>query len=106
MSVNGDKTKLVPGTYVKGKIFTENSFSYALPEDAVIQDGYKNYIFSVKKESNKWAFKPVEVIIGAKENEWVEVKPLNKIPKGTKFTYNKAYYLMAHMKKEETEHSH
>jgi cobalt-zinc-cadmium efflux system membrane fusion protein len=92
---------LVPGMYVRGRIAVGNTRSAALPEAAIAKDGDKFFIFSAEEEGDAWSFKPVEIIPGTKEGEWVEVKILKNLPKKNRFAYNNAYYLMAEMKKGE-----
>ena len=62
--------------------------------------------FAVEKEDENWAFKPLEVITGEKDGNWIAVTFSEEISANTKFTYNNAYYLIAEMKKGETEHAH
>lgn len=101
---------LIPGMYINGHIITEDVETYALPESAVVKEGDKYYIFTAKKEQDhgetEWAFQPLEVNVGGIDNGWIEIKPLADLPEGSQVAYNNAYYLMAEMKKSETEHSH
>ena len=62
-------------------------------------------MFSGEKENDDWSFKPVEVIVRAKDGNWVAIKFTEEIEENTKFAYNNAYYLMAEMKKGEAEHA-
>ncbi|MGY5851790.1 efflux RND transporter periplasmic adaptor subunit [Salegentibacter sp. F14] len=97
--------KLVPGMYVRGRIAVDNQRTTALPESAIVREGGKFYAFTAE-EGGAWSFRPVEVIIGTDEGEWVEVKLLKDLPENTGFAYNNAYYLMAEMQKGEGGHSH
>ena len=101
---------LIPGMYISGHIITEDVESYALPEEAVIKEGDKYFIFAGEEitegENKEWVFHPIEVNIGGTDNGWVEIKPLQPIPTKMTVAYNNAYYLMAEMKKSETGHSH
>ncbi len=101
---------LIPGMYISGHIITEDVESYALPEEAVIKEGDKYFIFAGEEitegENKEWVFHPIEINIGGTDNGWVEIKPLQPIPTEMTVAYNNAYYLMAEMKKSETEHSH
>lgn len=102
-----NKTKtLIPGMYITGKIQIENNETTALPESAITNDGDKFYVFKAEKEDDKWAFTPIEVLIGVKDDNWVEVKFTEELEADVKFAYNNAYYLIAEMKKGESEHSH
>ena len=96
--------------YISGQIQTTDSKTLALPEAAVVREGDKYFIFTASKESNEgkveWTLKPLEVIVGEKDNGWMEIKLLEVLKKGTKVSLNGAYYLLAEMKKGENEHEH
>lgn len=102
--------ELIPGMYVQGKIYTENVLSYAIPEEGLVREGDKYFIFSAKKEQDhdeeQWAFEPIEVVPGISEDGWVEIKLLTPLEPATKIAWNNAYNLIAEMKKGEAEHSH
>ncbi|MGS2741419.1 efflux RND transporter periplasmic adaptor subunit [Sinomicrobium sp. M5D2P17] len=118
-SLEGDKEPFVPGMFVEGLIAVENMKTIALPELAVVEDEGKKYIF-IKKESTgdieedkvkdagqeKWAFTRMEIITGGTMEGWIEIKPLDTIPGKAEVVTEGAYYLLAEMKKGETEHSH
>ncbi len=104
--IENKKGNLIPGMYIQGRIQVTNVKTMALPESAIIKEGDKFFVFSVKKENEDWSFKPVEVILGAKDGNWIAVQFSKKIESNTKFAYNNAYYLIAEMKKGETEHEH
>jgi len=57
-------------------------------------------------KEGKYTFKMIEVITGISNNNYTEVKLLKELPKNTKIVANGAYFLLAEMKKGETEHSH
>ncbi|KJD33787.1 hemolysin D [Tamlana nanhaiensis] len=97
---------LIPGMYIQGKIQTNNALKEALPESAIVKNGDRFYVFINEKEGDNWAFKPIEVITGEKDNNWIAVTFKETPPKNTYFAYNNAYYLIAEMKKGEAEHSH
>ncbi|UKN01966.1 efflux RND transporter periplasmic adaptor subunit [Paracrocinitomix mangrovi] len=100
---------LIPGMYVRGRIATNNQQTLAMPEDAVILEDDKNYIFKVshhQEGGDEWIFKPVEVIVGERTNGWVEVSLIEELPSKTRFAMNNAYTLISEMKKEEAEHDH
>ncbi|MBE63579.1 MAG: efflux transporter periplasmic adaptor subunit, partial [Flammeovirgaceae bacterium] len=46
-------------------------------------------------------FVPEEIIVGAMDNGWIEVKLLQPLEEGTTVAWNNAYYLLAEMKKGE-----
>ncbi|MFN4764534.1 efflux RND transporter periplasmic adaptor subunit [Gillisia sp. Q332] len=97
---------LVPGMYVSGRIAVDNQRSTALPESAIVRDGEKFYAFTAEEEGDAWSFKPVEIITGTEQGNWVEIKLLKDLPKETRIAFNNAYYLMAEMQKGEGGHSH
>ena len=101
---------LIPGMYIRGRIMTDELQSYVLPEKGIVREGDKHFIFQVSEEQDhgekEWVFKPVEIIIGSKDEQWVEVKLLESLQEETLFAWNNAYYLMAEMKKGEAEHEH
>lgn len=97
---------LVPGMYVRGRIAVDNQRTTALPESAIIRDGEKFYAFTAEEEGDAWSFKPLEIVTGTEQGEWVEIKLLQNVPGPTRFVYNNAYYLMAEMQKGEGGHSH
>lgn len=108
--IESKKGLLLPGMYISGQIQTTDSKTLALPEAAVVREGDKYFIFTASKESNEgkveWTLKPLEVIVGEKDNGWMEIKLLEVLKKGTKVSLNGAYYLLAEMKKGENEHEH
>ena len=97
--IENKKGNLIPGMYIKGKIQVDNTITKALPESAIIKDGDRFFVFSVKKEN-------IEVLLGVMDENWIEVKFINEIEKNSKIAYNNAYYLIAEMNKGETEHEH
>jgi cobalt-zinc-cadmium efflux system membrane fusion protein len=104
--IENKKGNLIPGMYIQGRIQVESSETMALPESAIIKEGDKFFVFSVEKENKDWSFKPVEVILGQKDNNWIALQFTEEIERNTKFAFNNAYYLIAEMKKGETEHEH
>lgn len=148
---------LIPGMYISGHFHADENYSRTLPEDAVVGDGTKSYIFIQDEESadhddhaeaedqhdeveshvghdheaeslaeqsidaesheghdheneepehDEMAFRMVEVITGSSDEGYVEVKLLDSLDEHSKIVQNAAYYLLADMKKGETEHKH
>ncbi|MGZ0016793.1 efflux RND transporter periplasmic adaptor subunit [Yeosuana sp. AK3] len=139
---------LIPGMYVSGHIHTDENTTRTLPNDAVVSEGTKSYIFildeSVEAEEHEghkdeavaedeghdheaeenqeehsgeagheneeaghvMAFRMVEVITGMQESGYTEIKLLSPLADNIQIVMNAAYYLLADMKKEETEHEH
>lgn len=108
--IKGHINHLIPGMYVQGKIHITNTQSPALPEEAIVREGDRYFIFAGNKKTGEhgteWAFKPIEVVLGEKDGTWVAVSLLQPLAEGASVAWNNAYYLMAEMKKGEAEHSH
>ena len=119
---------LIPGMYVSGHIHAEENYVRTLPNDAVVTEGTKSYIFildksvtrdekeDTKKESpdipkfetnsQTLGFKMVEVLAGMQEGNYTEINLLDSLPESANVVMNAAYYLLADIKKNETEHEH
>ncbi|HHH53716.1 MAG TPA: efflux RND transporter periplasmic adaptor subunit [Bacteroidetes bacterium] len=136
--INGDVNGLIPGMYITGHLHTDGKYTRTLPNDAIVTEGTKSYIFVLDNETlesmehddennneheaseehdheeeseheieeGRLAFKMVEIITGDKEDKYTEVKLIKPLPKDAKIVMNVAYYLLADMKKEETDHEH
>ncbi|RLD68106.1 MAG: efflux RND transporter periplasmic adaptor subunit [Bacteroidetes bacterium] len=146
-NINESKEDLIPGMYITGHLHTDEKYTQTLPDDAIVYEGTKSYIFVLldsdkeshnheveeedhedhgheaeelsheghkheaeeaehEEHSEKMTFRMVEVMIGSKDDGYTEVKLIETLPKNTKIVLNAAYYLLADMKKEETEHEH
>lgn len=119
---------LIPGMYITGHIHTNDHYTMALPNDAVVTEGTKSYIFVVDnkaliemheeeeaageehheahEDEHPMAFRMVEVIPGQKDENYTEIKLIDSLPNNTKVVMNAAYYLLSDMNKGETEHQH
>lgn len=109
--IQEDTENLVPGMFINGRIIIGiGTEVLALPEEAIIEEEGKSYIFMAieneKNGENEWSFKAVEVITGEENEGWVEIKLLELLPPDAQFAWNNAYYLISEMKKGETEHGH
>ena len=108
--IEGEKGNLLPGMYVRGRIYTEQSRVTALPDAAVVREGNSYFIFTAERiedgDNSEWHFDPVEVKIGKSDDGWKEIKFLNPIGEKTLVAWNNAYYLYSEMKKHEAEHDH
>lgn len=107
-SIDNKKGYLIPGMYINGHIITEEKKAPALPEEAIIEENGRSYIFRAQKEEehNEWAFTPIEIKKGMSYEGWVAIHLLDSLPKGSQIALNNAYYLISEMKKGQTEHSH
>ncbi len=101
---------LIPGMYINGKILTDGDQVNALPQEAIIQEDEKPYIFIaelIQEEGlAEWTFTPMEVRTGMSNEGWVEIKLLKEMSKQTKVAWNNAYYLISELKKGSLEDDH
>ncbi|MFB9052366.1 efflux RND transporter periplasmic adaptor subunit [Formosa undariae] len=104
--IKNEKGHLIPGMYIKGKIQVNEAASLAIPEHAIFKEGDRFFVFKAEQEEAEWKFEPLEVIPGAKDDNWQAVTFLETPDKTTKFALNNAYYLSAEMKKSSAGHSH
>jgi cobalt-zinc-cadmium efflux system membrane fusion protein len=96
--------------FVKGQSAIDDIKVLALPEDAVVREGDRFYIFSVKLDEShnakEWQFTPIEVTTGQTEAGWTEIRPLKTLDSNLVFAYKNAFYILSELKKGEAEHSH
>ncbi len=124
--INEQVSGLIPGMYISGHLHTDEKYTRALPNDAIVTEGTKSFIFILDNqaleerekdepaneeihtdnednaEENSMAFRMVEVIPGLKDDGYTEIHLINSLPDNTQVVLNTAYYLLADMKKEET----
>ena len=108
--IDNEEGYLLSGMYARGRIIVSDEKTLALPEDAVIREGDRKYIFSVEQQQHdgeiQWMFVPHEVVTGIASDGWLEVRPLKELAPDMKFAWNNSYYLLAEWKKGESEHGH
>ena len=144
--INEKTSRLLPGMYISGHLHTDEKYTTTLPDDAIVAEGTKSFIFildehalaetahdehnheveegehehdehagneehsheneTAHEDEGKKAFRMVEVITGQKDEGYTEVHLVNSLPGDVQVVLNAAYYLLADMKKEETEHEH
>jgi len=104
--INKTNEFLIPGMYISARINTGESKVPALPESAIVAEGEKKFIFAASEHAKdgkkEWKFQMIEVRTGIQDDDWVEVHPFEKLPKGTKVVKNNAYYLISEIKKGQT----
>ncbi|MDE5423686.1 efflux RND transporter periplasmic adaptor subunit [Ancylomarina sp. DW003] len=135
-TIDANYQELIPGIFITGKIITGEEELLAIPEEAVVVEGDKSFIFILdndheeeghehggngdghKEEKDhdhgekghdggeKVSLKMIEVLTGVKDRGYIEVKPLVKLDSEALIAQNAAYYLLSEMKKGEAEHSH
>ncbi|MBL7780802.1 MAG: efflux RND transporter periplasmic adaptor subunit [Saprospiraceae bacterium] len=96
------------GTYVEGRIEISGTGVEALPKEAVVKDGTQDFIIVVeeKEASGNIRFKKIPVTVGAMNDAFVEVKPLEALPGGTQIVLKGAFYVAAQGKVGEDGHGH
>lgn len=104
--IENEEDVLISGTYCRGRIITDDVKTAAMPEEAVIREGNRKYIFKASRLEGEWEFKPVEVITGIASDSWLEIRLMEDLPENTPFAYNSAYYILSEWKKGEEGHGH
>ncbi|MFC0876196.1 efflux RND transporter periplasmic adaptor subunit [Saccharicrinis sp. FJH2] len=103
---------LIPGLYISGHIHTDAQSTPALPNDAIVSEGTKSFIFikadedGDSHEEKGTEFKMIEVVAGRQDGDFTAIKLIDSVPENAEVVLNAAYYLLADMNKEETEHEH
>lgn len=109
-----DRTGTIPsggftdGTYVEGRIELSGKGVDALPKEALVKDGTQDFILVVEeKEANgNIRFKKVPVTVGAMNDAFAEVKPMEALPAGTQVVLKGAFFVAAQGKVGEDGHGH
>lgn len=115
--VINDKTGLIEGMNVTARISLGENVYPAVPDEAIVSNNGKDYIFVLTDEKNETHeeehkheedeehsaqvpatnFKRIQVIRGASDVGYTEIKPVVKIAAGTKIAVKGAFFLMAKM---------
>ena len=78
--VEGDKQGLISGMNVTGVISLDKETAPAVPNDAIVEDSGKSYIFVVTHTDNKeTTFEKIEVAKGASESGYTAIAPVKPI---------------------------
>lgn len=106
----GTATKLIPGMYVTGTVRKGIHAVPAVPQKAVAGSEGKHYIFVLERTEagdggKAYHFRRTEVMTGAEELGYVQVKPLTPLPAHATIVTAGAFYLSS-MLGEEAEHAH
>lgn len=102
VSIDGNHSGLVTGMYLCGKIASDTASLLAIPEEGVVDNEGKSYIFTAKSNKDSWNFHPVEVKKGRTEGGFVEISLVDQQKGETLWALDNAYYLISEMKKAET----
>ncbi len=123
--VINDKTGLIEGMSVTARISLGENLYQAVPDEAIVNNGGKDYIFiltdkngEAKHEGNDHAdeerhkelpetiFERVQIIHGASDVGYTEIKPIVNIPANTRIVVKGAFFLMAKMTNAGEAHEH
>ncbi len=102
--------KLIPGMYVTGLINVGKRKTDAVPNDAIVSNEGKKYIFVLEKEADEegvktYHFERVEVLTGISELGYTQITPVNRLEEGVTIVKTNAFYL-ASMSTDHGEHGH
>lgn len=100
-SIDEKTEMLLPGMYVEARIQVDNYEAYALPEEAVVNNGEDHFIFI---ETEKNHFKQIAVKTGATDMGYIEILPLEKLTPQSRIVTKGAYYLLSQLTKGEGGH--
>ncbi|WPU91221.1 efflux RND transporter periplasmic adaptor subunit [Mucilaginibacter sabulilitoris] len=90
------KNNLIQGMYVSALINIGKQDVAAVPTDAVVKSGGKEYIYYLKKtQGETFAFDQAEVVSGAADLGYTEVKLVTSLPKDIKIVTKGAYYILS-----------
>ncbi|MFN0189234.1 MAG: efflux RND transporter periplasmic adaptor subunit [Bacteroidia bacterium] len=120
---NNKHLELIPGIFISALIHVASNNVTAVPAEAVIRAGEKQYVFVVndllcsapavkgkdpyKVKDSKGniiplAYRMIEVKTGTEANEMIEVIPMSEITSTAQLVIKGAYYLMSALKSGET----
>ncbi|OSZ78153.1 hypothetical protein CAP35_07775 [Chitinophagaceae bacterium IBVUCB1] len=127
--VINDKTGLIEGMSVTARISLGQNVYQAVPDEAIVNNGGKDYIFiltdkkveahsevqegddhgeedGAHKELPQTNFERIQIIRGASDVGYTEIKPIVNIPPNTKIVIKGAFFLMAKMTNAGEAHEH
>lgn len=95
---NRQHKNLIPGMYVTALISIGSHPVPAVPVEAVVRSGGRQYIYIVTGEEapsgkTSYSFKKAEVTTGVMELGYIEIKPMNSLPANAKAALKGAFYL-------------
>jgi cobalt-zinc-cadmium efflux system membrane fusion protein len=88
-----DKT-LIPGMFMNAELNVQSTQAKVLPEEAIVRFENKKYVYEVKDKNN---FEMLEVSLGETQNNFTEIKSLNKAG-AKRYVTKGAYTLLMKMK--------
>ena len=104
--VEGDKQGLINGMNVTGVISLDKQTAPAVPNEAIVEDAGKSYIFLVTHTSDKeTSFEKVEVVKGASESGYTAIAPVKPLDPKQLIATRGAFFINATLVNA-GEHSH
>ena len=102
-------TNLLPGLYVEGRIIENEKTTNVLPEEAIVQEGNRSFVFvkdSAESNDKVLTFKVRDVTTGIKDAGFIEVTFAEPLAADAEIVINGAYMLSSELVKGELEHDH
>ena len=94
--VEDDKQGLINGMNVTGVISLDKQTTPAVPNEAIVEDAGKSYIFLVTQTSDKeTSFEKVEVVKGASESGYTAIAPVKPIAPEQTIATKGAFFINA-----------
>lgn len=95
--IKANKYGLIPGMYVTALIDIGQQLTSAVPVDAIVRAGGKDYIFEQVDRSNEknLFFHQIEVVTGITELGYTQITPLEPIAPGIKIITKGAFYVLS-----------
>ncbi|MFV5693201.1 efflux RND transporter periplasmic adaptor subunit [Flavobacterium sp. LT1R49] len=78
------KQKLLTGMFVEAGVVVDSKKGLAIPVEALITENNKNFVLLLDKEKNGFSFKKINVSIGEKSENLVEILPNSAINSASK----------------------
>lgn len=102
-------TNLLPGLYVEGRIIENERVTDVLPEEAIVKEGNRSFVFIKDPEEshdNRLTFMVRDVTTGIHDAGYVEVTFAEPVPANAEVVFKGAYMLSSELVKGELEHDH
>ena len=94
--VEGDKQGLISGMNVTGVISLDKETAPAVPNDAIVEDSGKSYIFVITHTDDKeTTFEKIEVAKGASESGYTAIAPVKPIASEQTIATKGAFFINA-----------
>jgi membrane fusion protein, heavy metal efflux system len=93
--IEGTKTGLIEGMSVIAMVNTGKNKVMAIPNEAIVSNEGKDYIFVLQKADNKeTVFTQIAVRKGNSEGNFTEITPLQPLAPDAKIALNKAFFIL------------